>query len=320
MSTALQASIHQRLGSADAAVRRIAVIDLPYSDEEDDVVPLLVTALSDADAGVRAEAAKALEGYEEPEVLDGLVPLLKDPDAAVREAAGQSLAELKDPVSATALLPYLADPDCRAAALRAIKALRVDAAFEPALAALEDTNAAVRREAVGVLGYLKKPQALGALTRVAAHDEDADVRRVAAGALGFAAEAADVSVHPALSRALADPAWQVREEAATTFGKLGSALGVPDLVRAMEDEYWQVRVKAARSLGKLKARAAVPALSQAVQHEVSNLRKEAVIALGEIGDARAITHLERALGDSDPDVRKLAKLALASIQMNGSPA
>ena len=88
---------------------------------------------------------------------------------------------------------------------------------------------------------------------------------------------------------------RARSITATTFAKVGSALGVPDLVRAMDDEYWQVRVKAARSLGKLKARAAVPTLCQALQHAVSNLRKEAVIALGEVGDARAITHLERAL-------------------------
>ena len=235
---------------------------------------------------------------------------------------GKNVAELKQPSSAVAILPYLRDADAqvKAFALNAVRALRVDEAFEPALEALQDSDATVRRAAVGVLGYLKKAQAIGALTQIAVHDADADVRRVAVGALGYAGESAEISIHPALSRALADGAWQVREEAANTFAKLGSALGVPDLVRAMDDEYWQVRVKAARSLGKLKARAAVPTLSQALLHPVSNLRKEAVIALGEIGDARAITHLERALGDSDPDVRKLAKLALASIQMNGGVA
>ncbi|RZJ06466.1 MAG: HEAT repeat domain-containing protein, partial [Rubrivivax sp.] len=82
----MMATIHDRLRNADAGVRRIAVIDLPYTDEEDDVAPLLVTALSDTDAAVRLEAAKALEGFEEPEVLAALVPLLKDPNAEVRDA------------------------------------------------------------------------------------------------------------------------------------------------------------------------------------------------------------------------------------------
>ncbi|OGB77362.1 MAG: hypothetical protein A3G82_02645 [Burkholderiales bacterium RIFCSPLOWO2_12_FULL_67_210] len=172
---------------------------------------------------------------------------------------------------------------------------------------------------MGVLGYLKRPQAIADLTQIAAHDAEPEVRRVAVGALGYAGESTAVSVHPALSRALVDTAWQVREEAATTFAKTRSALGVPDLIRAMDDAYWQVRVKAARSLGKLKATAAVPVLAEATTHAVSNLRKEAVIALGEIGDTRGIAPLERALKDSDPDVRKLAKLALTSIQMNGNP-
>jgi hypothetical protein len=169
-----------------------------------------------------------------------------------------------------------------------------------------------------VLGYLKLPQGIAALTQIAAHDTEPDVRRVAVGALGYATSSSDISVHPTLSRAIVDPAWQVREEAATTFAKTKSLLGVPDLINAMQDEYWQVRVKAARSLGKLKAKAAVSVLCEALTHEVSNLRKESVIALGEVGDTRAITALEKALHDNDPDVRKLAKLALTSIQMNGS--
>jgi HEAT repeat protein len=239
----------------------------------------------------------------------------------VREAIAYTLAELKNPASASALLPYLSDADAevQAAALQAVKALRVDAAFEPALMALEHAEPRVRRAAVSVLGYLKKPQAIASLTRIAAHDPDAEVRRIAVGALSYASDA-EVSVLPALSRAIADTEWQVREEAATTFARTGSVLGVPNLVRAMDDDYWQVRVKAARSLGKLKARDGVMALVEALIHPVSNLRKEAVIALGEIADPRAITPLERTLHDPDPDVRKLSKLALTTIQMNGSAA
>ena len=115
----MMATIHDRLRNADAGVRRIAVIDLPYTDEEDDVAPLLVAALSDTDATVRLEAAKALEGFEEFDVLTALVPLLKDSDAAVREAVAYTLAELKEATSAGPLLPYLSDtdPEVQAAAL-----------------------------------------------------------------------------------------------------------------------------------------------------------------------------------------------------------
>jgi HEAT repeat protein len=203
----------------------------------------------------------------------------------------------------------------QAAALHAVKALRVKEAMAPALTALESPHAEVRREAVGVLAYLKQTQTLDALTRMAVHDEDMDVRRAAVGALGFAIESGDVNVQPTLSRALGDAAWQVREEAAGTMGKLGLALGANSLITAMEDEYWQVRVKAARSLGRLRSKDALPALGAALDHPISNLRKEAVIALGDLRDTRAIPSLERALGDADPDVRKLAKLALAQLRM-----
>src|ERR1700692_1587420 len=104
-------SIHDRLQSEDPACRRMAVIDLPYSEEEYDIAPLLISALADVDASVRLEAAKAIEGYEEPEVLEALTPLLKDVDQEVRKAAALTLAELKQTESAHYLLPYLSDDD-----------------------------------------------------------------------------------------------------------------------------------------------------------------------------------------------------------------
>jgi len=59
-------TLYERLQSDDPGVRRVAVLDLPYSDEEDDIVPLLVVALSDPDACVRLEAAKASGRYKSP--------------------------------------------------------------------------------------------------------------------------------------------------------------------------------------------------------------------------------------------------------------
>ena len=79
----------------------------------------------------------------------------------------------------------------RAAALHAVRALRVNEAFEPALQSLHHDDAVVRREAVGVLGYLKNPPAIGALTQAAVHDPDPEVRRVAVGALGYAGESSE---------------------------------------------------------------------------------------------------------------------------------
>src|SRR5262245_5445958 len=115
-----------RLADADPEVRRIAVMELPYSDE-DDVLSLLITALSDADPMVQAEAARGLEGYEEPEAVAALLAQLRNPSEDARRAAADTLAELKDPANGNLILRSVADNDpfVQAAAFRALRALRV---------------------------------------------------------------------------------------------------------------------------------------------------------------------------------------------------
>ena len=203
----------------------------------------------------------------------------------------------------------------RAAALRGVRELRVQDSFGPALDALNDQDAQVRREAVAVLGYLKCPEALQALNAIVAGDPSPEVRRAAAGAIGFANDAATLAaVLPALLAALDDPEWQVREEAATTLGKVRLQDAAPNLIAALDDAYWQVRLRAARSLGRLKSSAALPGLIAALTHTISNLRKEAALALGEIASPLALQALQVAAEDPDPEVRKSARLAIQQTQ------
>jgi HEAT repeat protein len=77
------------------------------------------------------------------------------------------------------------------------------------------------------------------------------------GALGFAS-ADDLGILDALLAALCDSVWQVREEAATTLGKLRAAAARPALVEALDDAYWQVRLRAARALGRSRDAQAAP--------------------------------------------------------------
>lgn len=308
----------ERLADVDPGVRRVAVLD--FADIEDEaVLPALAGLLrDDPDATLRAEAARALAGWDVAAVVDALAAALSD-TAEVSAAAAQALTELKDPRSGERLLAHAASPDSfvSAAALRALRELRVPAAAAPALAALQHANAGVRREAVAVLGWLKHGPALPLLTRVVAADADAEVRRAAAGALGLAAPEQVAAVQTALCEALADSAWTVREEAASTLGKLRAASAAPALRDAMADDYWQVRLRAARALGRIADRQAVPVLGQALIHPAGNLRKEAAIALGDIGDAAAAPLLQAAATDPDPEVRKAVRL---SLQRLGAPA
>jgi HEAT repeat protein len=304
-----------RVADADPAVRRIALFELADL-EEPALLPVFIAALrDDAAPDVRREAAAVLASWEEDEVVEALCAALLDADAEVRTAAAQSLSELKQTSSAHVLRRWAmrTEPFVRRAVLRGLRELRFADAFEPALQALPDADADVRLEAVAVLGWLKDARALAPLAAVATGDPHADVRRVAVGALGFAAPS-DTAALDALIAALRDDAWQVREEAATTLGKLRASAARAPLVAALDDAYWQVRLRAARALGKLHDTQAAPAIAALLAHPISNLRKEAALALGELGTPASLPALRDALEDRDPDVRKAVRIAINQIE------
>lgn len=314
MSIAFERSLEARLRSDDAGVRRVAVLEFVDQGDESSLPAIVRILREDTQPELRLEAAQALAGWNRREAVEALAAALQDVPR-VREAAAASLTELKDPGVGGVLIPYAwhADAFVVAAALRALKELRVAAAAEPARAALEHPEASVRLEAVGVLGWLKSSDALPLLSMLVARDPDADVRRAISGALGLAAPQNDVALG-ALEVALRDPQWQVREEAATTLGKFDSDEGTNTALRgALEDEQWQVRLRAARSLGRRRDRLALAQLIRALVHPAGNLRKEAAIALGEIGDGKATDALTVAAADPDPEVRKAVRLALQRI-------
>ena len=309
-----QAALVARLAAPDASVRRIALLEL--ADLEDPgCVPAFVASLrDDASADIRGEAARVLGAWEQPDVVDALCGALLDPDDGVRATAAQSLSELKDAASGAVLRRWADRPEpfVRGAVLRGLRELRDPDAFAPALHALDADAAAVRAEAVAVLGWLNDAHALPPLARVATTDTDADVRRAAVGALGFAAPG-DATIATALLAALRDPAWQVREEAAATLGKLRISAASAPLVAALDDDYWQVRLRAVRALGQLRDSTAAPAIAALLAHAIGNLRKEAALALGELRERATLPALHTALEDRDPEVRKAVRIAIRQI-------
>jgi HEAT repeat protein len=305
-----------RLQEPDAAVRRIAVLDLADLEDEETLPALIDALLRDFDESVRLEAARVLAAWETEDVVVALLDALTDSAGAVAEAAAQSLSELKD-VSLAPLLVERANhasPFVRSAVLRGLRELRYPQAYAPAVKALDDADANVRREAVTVIGWLKQRDALTDLARLATSDPVLEVRRAATGALGLAA---DAKVLPSLYAALNDREWQVREEAAITLGKLKLPESEAALAQALADEYWQVKLQSVRALGRLRARSVIEKFTELFHHPVSNLRKEVALAFGEIGDKAALPLLQVAVDDADPDVRKSVRIALAQIQAAG---
>jgi HEAT repeat protein len=181
-------SLLPRVQDSDASTRRIALIEL--ADLEDpDALPWLTHALTtDDNADVRREAARLLEGWEEEEVVEALSNALTDVDESVSEIAAQSLSQLKTAELGHIILRWVKhdNAEVRKHAWRALRELRLPASAPAALNALHDENANVRREAVGVLGWLKYTDALPELARLTSNDTAIEVRRAATGALGLA--------------------------------------------------------------------------------------------------------------------------------------
>ncbi|MGE5492442.1 MAG: HEAT repeat domain-containing protein [Actinomycetota bacterium] len=304
-------AVQPMLSSPDPAIRRVGLLQIV--DLADEVPEPFVAAAGDEDAGVRLEAAKALEGNANPEAIRALARLLDDPDAEVADNAALSLGEILDPAAGPVLLQLLreAGGEARGALLGALRKLRYPPVLADAVALAGDASPAVRREAVGVLAYLKDASVVPALLRRVREDDDPEIRRMAVGALVFAAHP-DVAATVGL--ALADEDWQVRQEAAGTLGKLKCLESIPGLIKALDDAAWEVRLKAANALGGVRAAAALPALIANLAHPISNVRKEVANALGAIGDPGAIAALRDALeADRDIEVRKAAQRALEAL-------
>ncbi|WP_144114142.1 HEAT repeat domain-containing protein [Paraburkholderia sp. BCC1886] len=309
------AALLPRLAHDDPVVRRIALLELADL-EEPDALPAIAHALAhDASADVRREAARVLGAWEEAWIVDALCHALLDAEREVGTAAAHSLSVLKDTASGTVLLRWTdhADPFVLAAVLRALRELRHADALDPALRGLNHHDDTVRIEAVVLLGWLKDVRALAPLAHAARSDASAEIRRAAVGALGFAS-VADSAAPDALLHALADPVWQVREEAATTLGKLRARFTRDTLVAALADDFWQVRLRVARALGQIGDRAAALPVAALLTSAISNLRKEAALALGELREPATLDALRAALDDADPDVRKAVRIALQQIE------
>jgi hypothetical protein len=92
-----------------------------------------------------------------------------------------------------------------------------------------------------------------------------------------------------------------------------------DLGKALQDPSYKVRVQAALVLGKLKDPRAVPALRLALRDENATVRGTAAASLGLIGDSSARDALEGAAQDVDPFVKGQAQKALAMLGGGSRP-
>lgn len=117
----------------------------------------------------------------------------------------------------------------------------------------------------------------------------------------------------ALLKALKQPQWIARRNAAWALGALDDPRAVRPLLGALSDPEPGVRAQAAWALGALDDLVAVEKLTDTVRDADPRVRRQAAWALGVIGDSRATPVLIVALRDADAGVRRQAAWALGHI-------
>lgn len=183
------------------------------------------------------------------------------------------------------------------------------------IAKLEDSDPAVRYDAVSKLGEVGDVSAVEAIV-VALEDMDWQVRRCATTAL--AKIGGEQAIEP-LINALKDENTQVRGRAATELEKIGDSRAVAPLIGLLKEQDWGNRYAAAMALSEIADKRAVEPLITCLKDDKWEVRYIAASALGKLGDERAVEPLKSASKDKDELVCRAAKYALDCIGKQMAP-
>jgi twitching motility protein PilT len=264
---------------AGPSALRVAVLEAAESIGSEDVVPLVVRALSHRQLTVRNKAADVLAKLGQTGKIDPartIIWLLRSRDVNVRRLAVEIAAKIGDGKGdlAPRLLRFLRDEDwwVRERVLDALVDMAGKSLTQHLVAYLEDPSDVVRRYAVGGLRRLRDPRALGALVRTAMGDED----------------------------------WWCRELAIEAVADLGDARAVPYLCDILAKEP-QARVACLSALGVMKAVDAAHTVAEQLHDADADVRLEAVRCLGALDDSSVSLWLAACESDESIEVRAAAR-------------
>jgi twitching motility protein PilT len=281
--------LDRKLHSGPHAIR-LAVLATAEAIGNDQVLPLVVTALNFRKIDVRTRAAEVLTKLSLAGKVDlarTILWLLRSKDVNVRRMAVDISKKVGDPSGdlAPRLLRYLRDEDwwVRERVMDALVGMAGKQLTRHLVSYLQDPSDIVRRYAVDALLRLKDPSAVGALVRAAQSDPD----------------------------------WWVRERAIEAVGALGVRQSIPYIVDLLnrEPDLQRVCVEALQAMKADEAAPHVAALLPAADPEMKLILIACLATLDEPGQAPAIVPL---LQDTDHRVRNAALELLARWNIAGS--
>jgi HEAT repeat protein/beta-lactamase regulating signal transducer with metallopeptidase domain len=178
------------------------------------------------------------------------------------------------------------------------------------IAALDDEDVVVRREAAAALARLRAVPAIPALTGLL-QDPDDDVRRVATAAL---ARMRDERAVDGLVLALRDAQPEVRKAAAEGLGPYRTDAAYRGLLTLLRDSEPALRREAILQLEKQERVEAAPQIVPLMRDEAEPVRRAAVWAIGELRYRDATQQLLAATRDTSETIRYYALRGLVRLE------
>jgi HEAT repeat protein len=306
----------------EAAIGALTAIGAP-------AVPALGECLADPELAVQEAASSVLASIADTRVLDQLMRALCSPDWIVRMHAAKALGRVQDAGSISSLTPLLQD---RVKAVREEAAAALAAIGESAIPALLESLAhrdwLVRLHAVESLGKSKSRHAVAPLLSTLFNDTDSAVREDAVRALG---QIGDPQAVEYLFTAMKES--RLRTLAVEALGRIGDRRAVPLLIEVAKGsnpaaagtiegcgDRWSeeavTQAAAVRALGVIGDESAIPTLAASLGSTFT--RSEAAAALVRFGQKSIPWLLPLLAGSSDDNVRYHVQETLALVGWRGA--
>jgi len=240
------------------------LIHLSEADLKLDFSSVFVLLLRDSDEAIRVQAVAGLEGEDNYLLIKPLVQALKeDTSAKVRAAAAVALGKF-------AIQGELDN----------LPSLYREKVYNALLEILENKTESteVKRRALEAISPFSLPR-VKELIETAYHAADIKLRASAIYAMG---RNCDLAWLPTLLTELNNDDPEIRYEAASACGQLGTEEAVPHLLKMISDEDQKVQEAAIKALGEIGDEQAKDALGKLIKNPQPGIRYAAKSALKEI--------------------------------------